>query len=230
MKKLIQAGMSLVLMLTLALGMTACFTGSGSSSNNKPSNDGSNWGNGHSSNTNQTNDAQGNGDSDSNTGQTVSGTSWPAGTYEVGKDIPAGEYVIITNSKEYSMFQISTDSSLSVDSTVAMDLFKNRTIVTVNEGEFLDITIGTLYPINEAPAVPSTGILPEGTYKVGLDLPAGQYTLNSTNSSYQGYYEVNSNSRHTFDGIIRNDQFTGTVTVTVSDGQYLILSFAELVR
>jgi len=230
MKKLFQAGISLVLMLALALGMTACYTGSGSSSNNKPSNDGSNWGNSQAGNSNQTNNTDGSSNTNTNTGQTASGTSWPAGTYEVGKDIPAGEYVIIASSRDYSMFQISTDSSLSTESTVAMDLFKNRTVVAVNEGEFLDITSGTLYPLNEAPAVPSTGNLPEGTYKVGFDLPAGQYTLNSTNSTYQGYYEINSNSRHTFNGIIKNGQFTGTVTVTVSDGQYLILSFAELLR
>lgn len=58
-----------------------------------------------------------------------------------------------------------------------------------------------------------------GTYKVGTDIPAGEYKLTSTDS-LGGYWEVTGSSAPDAD-IIGNDNFTGTAYVTVSDGQYL---------
>lgn len=59
----------------------------------------------------------------------------------------------------------------------------------------------------------------EGTYKVGTDIPAGEYKLTCT-GSLKGYWEVTESSEvgaH----IVDNDNFTGSTYVTLSDGQYI---------
>ena len=66
-------------------------------------------------------------------------------------------------------------------------------------------------------------------YRVGTDIPAGEYKLHN-NSDFDGYYEVRSSSiaEEGFDSIITNDNFSGDVYVTVENGQYLVVNRAEL--
>ncbi len=68
----------------------------------------------------------------------------------------------------------------------------------------------------------SNDIYSEGTYKIGSDMPAGEYKLTPT-SSLGGYYAVLSDSTGE-DNIITNDNFENQTYVTVSEGQYLELS------
>lgn len=60
-----------------------------------------------------------------------------------------------------------------------------------------------------------------GMYKVGTDIPAGEYILDP---SATAYYQVATNSTGTLESIVSNDNFSGTRYITVSDGQYLTLT------
>lgn len=147
--------------------------------------------------------------------------AFKSGMYKVGSDIPAGEYVLITSGDAY--FAITSDSSGSLESILANDNFTSRSIVSVSDGQYLELTACKAYPFAEAPAVDkSNGILESGMYKVGVDIPAGEYKVESINS--MGYLEVSSDSRHTLNSIVTNDNFEGSKYITVKDGQYLKLS------
>ena len=83
-----------------------------------------------------------------------------------------------------------------------------------------------MVPLDKAPKVDiSSGVVPEGMYRVGVDIPAGEYKLRN-NAEYDGYYEVRSSSLASegFDSIITNENFSGDVYVTVQD-QRRALSF-----
>lgn len=148
------------------------------------------------------------------------------GMYKIGSDMPAGEYVIVSDSMTY--MQLSSDSSGSLYSIIANDNFKNRSIITVAEGQYLEFDAGKAYPINEAPsATVSEGILEEGMYKIGLDIPAGEYKVIS-NGSF-AYIEVASDSSHNLRSIVSNDNFEGEKYISVLDGQYLKFSEAKLI-
>lgn len=60
-----------------------------------------------------------------------------------------------------------------------------------------------------------------GMYKVGTDIPAGEYILKP---SAMAYYQVASDSTGALESIVSNDNFSGTRYITVSDGQYLTLT------
>lgn len=148
-----------------------------------------------------------------------------AGMYKVGQDIPAGEYVLVTNSQGY--FEITKDSSGQLDSVICNDMFEKRSIVTVNEGEYFKFQNAEAYPIDKAPKVEATnGILPSGMYKVGVDIAPGEYKIKAIGD---GYVEVAKDSRHLLNSIVSNDMFTGEKYVTVADGQYIKLRNAELI-
>lgn len=143
------------------------------------------------------------------------------GMYKVGTDMPAGEYVIIGS----GYLQISSDSSGSFDSIVANDNYSNRTIILASDGQYVQFS-GRAYTWDEAPKVDtSTGILPDGKYKVGVDFPAGEYKLTPIGS---GYYGVSTTASESLDVLVSNDNFDTERYLTVQDGQYLKLNRATL--
>ncbi len=153
-------------------------------------------------------------------------SSIKAGMYKVGQDLPAGEYVIMAGTSS-GYFQLSKDSSGQLDSIICNDMFENRSIVTVKDGDYFEFKTGKAYPIDKAPKVePKNGVLQSGMYKVGLDLEPGEYKVRANGD---GYIEVANDSRHTLTGIVSNDIFSGDKYVTVKSGQYIKFQKAELI-
>jgi hypothetical protein len=144
------------------------------------------------------------------------------GKYKVGKDLPAGEYYVKCNS--YNLYlAVSSDSSGDLDSVIYNLNTHGGAYITVEDGEYLEIQGGELYELKDAPDTGAdNGKYKEGMYKVGKDIPAGEYTVKSTED--QGYIEVSSNSRHKVEDIVANDNFKTDKKVKLSDGQYLTLT------
>ena len=65
-------------------------------------------------------------------------------------------------------------------------------------------------------------------FKVGFHIPAGTYTLKSSEVSDTGFYYIYNSSKPNADYDI--ESFTGTTTITLKKGQYLKLSFATIVQ
>ena len=151
--------------------------------------------------------------------------TYKAGQYKVGTDIPAGEYVVLSKGDGY--VEVAQDSSGKLESIVVNDIFSNRSIISVSDGEYFKVQNGTIYASADAPKVEATdGVLPAGMYQIGKDLPAGEYKVISKNDG--SYIEVSAASTHTMADIVSNDIFTGERYITVQDGQYLKLYGAEL--
>lgn len=151
-----------------------------------------------------------------------------SGTYKAGVDIEAGEYFVECTS--YNCYiQLSSDSTGSFDSIIANDNISTHTYITIREGEYLTVSGGKFAPASKVSAVSpiSNGVYGEGMYKIGKDIPAGEYKIVATNSCY---IEVSSSSNHTLQSIITNDNIeVGTTTyITVSDGQYLKINGGKI--
>lgn len=140
-------------------------------------------------------------------------------TFKIGNTMPAGEYVLFASSSSSGgYFCLSSDSS--GDSIIANDNFEYNSIITVNNGEYLELKRCYAEPINSAPTVYTTG---EGMFKIGTHLSAGEYKLIADDlSGGSGYFCVYNDGRH--DDIANNDNFEGTAYVTVKNGQYLELT------
>ena len=144
--------------------------------------------------------------------------TYSAGQYKIGKDLPAGEYVVISNGDSY--IELASDSTGNFSSIIANDVFKNRSVITVQDGQYLKVQRGTIYAAKDAPKVElKNGMLPSCMYKVGIDFPAGEYKV--TSNGGDSYIEVSRDSSHNMSSIISNDLFTGDRYIQVSDGQYL---------
>jgi len=89
-----------------------------------------------------------------------------ADMYKVGQDIPAGEYFLVPEGLAY--FQVSKDSTGSLESIIANDNFSGTRYVTVSEGQYLEIRSAKMISADKAPKQePVDGKYPEGMYKIG---------------------------------------------------------------
>jgi hypothetical protein len=149
-----------------------------------------------------------------------------AGMYKVGSELPAGEYIIeATGTPAY--YQVSSDSSGEFDSIIVNDTFDKGVYayILVQEGDYLKVERGRTIAASKLTLQPKLDDIPPSTYKVGKDIPAGEYKLTPT--SEMAYWERSRNPRDSINGIIANDVLTETAYVTVRDGEYFKITGAK---
>ena len=100
-------------------------------------------------------------------------------------DLPAGEYVLLPASEFSAYYEVNSSSTGEVEDIIDNDNFDGRRYLTVEDGQYLTIQRCMMVPLDKAPKVDiSSGVVPEGMYRVGVDIPAGNIssaiTLNTT--------------------------------------------------
>jgi hypothetical protein len=146
------------------------------------------------------------------------------GLYQIGPDLQPGEYVLVGDS---AYFKVMSKNSGEPRHILVNDAFNRRSILTLTKGTFLYVENARLFPMEKAPKVElAEGLLPEGMYKVGVDLPPGSYQAVPDGS---GYLEISRNSSHALTAIVSNDVLVRERTITLRTGQYLKLASAHLV-
>lgn len=164
-------------------------------------------------------------------GVNADGTFVP-GQYKVGRDFPAGDYVIdYQGSTTIGHLRVDSNSLNLTNSIVGADLYRGRIYVTLSAGDYFTFDKGIGYPLAKAPALDkSQPILQDGMYLVGTDIPSGTYTIATLNTEW-GYVTVYSDATHKEASKIMSARLTADKKVTVADGQYLYVlagAFAQL--
>lgn len=164
---------------------------------------------------------------------TIDEPGFESGMYKIGQDMPAGEYKLYSTEglSGVSYFEIAKDSSNTIESIIANDNFYSFTYVTLAEGQYFKLTDARAVPVNDAAVSdPENGKYSSGMYKVGFDIPAGEYKVFPEEDSTlgYGYYEITSNSAHVLDSIIANDNFEDPRYITLKEGQYVKLNEAYI--
>lgn len=159
---------------------------------------------------------------------TVQGIEWySASEYRVGSDIPAGEYYaeqVGSSSGYYCIYQNTRKDDIEQN-----DIFNNYTFFTVSSGELLSLSrcrITSAANVAGSIAKQENGAYIEGCYRVGIDIPAGEYKF-TQNGKSSGYYCIYSDA--TKKKIVDNDIFEGSAYCTVKAGEYLDVSRATFV-
>ncbi len=165
-----------------------------------------------------------------NTEETTKSDIWTkSGTYKVGTEIPAGEYIVVATSGNCYV-EVNKDSTGSFESIVSNDNTSTCLYVTLIEGQYFKVSGGKFALEDKvAPFEAENGVYEQGVYKVGKDIPAGEYKITANDSNC--YIEVSSDSYMTFNSIITNDNISlGESTyITVSEGQYLKFNGGQIV-
>lgn len=143
-----------------------------------------------------------------------------SGQYKVGQDIKAGEYKVFSENNSVAYIESSKDSTGNMDSIIFNDNIQNTSYIIVNDGNYLKLTGCYAIPVEKAKKFEGDKIT-SGMYKVGVDIPRGEYKVISDGNA--SYFEVNTKP-HDINAIVTNENFSDSRFITVSDGQYLKLS------
>ena len=147
--------------------------------------------------------------------------------YRVGTDIPAGDYYAVTTDSRYGGYYCKYTNS-SRDDIEDNDNFDTFTFFRAYEGQYLNLSRCKITAIENAPVASpnSDGSYGEGMYRVGIDIPAGEYKFTSTDK-YGGYFCAYTDI--TYEDIEENDNFDYSTYYTVKAGQYLKINCATAV-
>lgn len=148
---------------------------------------------------------------------------YESGTYKIGTDIPAGEYVLFAN-RLGGYFEVNSSSDGTLESIIANENFSYNTILTVDDGTYLKITNAYAIPFDDAD-IDISGV---GMYKVGTHIPSGEYRVIKDNSNVGGYIEVTNDSYHILNSIVSNENFENNTYITLYEKQYVKIVGAHL--
>lgn len=149
-------------------------------------------------------------------------TVYQPGIYQVGVDIPAGEYVLLAlPDSDFCEYEIRTDTSWeSIDGFLDGADFAYNSIILLKNGQYVSLNGCTASPISEVPRLDSSQA---EMYKVGYHIPAGTYHLYALDYSYGGYIILSAPTATDWDQVVAIDLVLEDATVTVEAGQYLTL-------
>lgn len=139
-----------------------------------------------------------------------------------GKNIKAGEYKLISKG-DASYFKLTDGSSNEKLSILDDRIFKNCCYVRINDGQRLYLVDASIENISgKTPS--QTGLLNDGMYKVGTDIPAGTYMLTPTSGIAS--FDISSSPKR--NDIYSSQYFSNPIAVSVRNGDYLSLMMASL--
>lgn len=154
------------------------------------------------------------------------------GKYEIGKDIPEGEYIIcsigVTPYKDFYMGTY-TSSSYSDESKISGDWYQGNTIAVFERGQFVKVSHGIIYD-REKSDIKLSPFSESGMFKVGTDIPAGTYQLELIDSQYTASYKVYSSLNSVApvekdSGFFDDDK---NISVSLQEGEYIQTSFCHI--
>jgi len=154
--------------------------------------------------------------------------AYTSGMYKVGTDLPSGEYVLLGDMEHFCYYQISSDSSGELESIIANDNYGTFRIVRVNDGEYLSFTNSFAIPADSVTLskfVNKDGYFIGGQYRVGIDIPAGEYKLEL--SAESAYWQRASSPNSTLENIIANDNISAPTYVSLNEGEYFLITGAN---
>lgn len=146
--------------------------------------------------------------------------------YRVGSDIPAGEYYAVQTASNPGYYCIYPNTSKA--DIAQNEIFDNYTFFKVENGQLLEVNrckITQIINVPDSTAKQEDGYYIEGTYRVGIDIPAGEYKFVAVQTNRPGYYCAYSDI--TKENIIHNDSFDGNAYYTVGNGQILHVNAAK---
>lgn len=144
-------------------------------------------------------------------------TKYKAGTYKIGRDLPEGVYILLSeNGRGY--YSISSDENCK--NILDNDNFGSITYLTAYEDTYLYFARSVAIPYSDELIFnPVKKGEITGTFKVGKDIPVGEYVLISENSN--GYFAILSGTAES--EILANDNFGYITYVKAVEGTCLTL-------
>ena len=150
-----------------------------------------------------------------------------AGSYLIGRDIPAGDYVLVEEDDAVFASVIVREGVTEDSGLVAHHLVNRQAAVRFSEGKWLTLTEARAYPLSLAPKV-EDGNAGEGGYVVGVTLSAGTYTVLLNDKAPLSSYSVYDGVLGSGEQLLKFEVIREATDITLDPGEYIELSGCRL--
>lgn len=156
---------------------------------------------------------------------------YDSGTYQIGPEIPTGDYVIHENEDAvFASVIIRTGSSDNAD-LVLYHLINSQAVIRLEEGTWLTLSGTRATPIAQvAEALKDVDEFTEGGYLVGAMLPAGAYTAKPDDRAPLSSYSVYGDVLGTGAQLLKFEVLRDPAEISLAAGEYIELSGCTLSR
>lgn len=150
-------------------------------------------------------------------------TYYKPGTYAIGTDIPAGEYVVFANPDRIGyLYKYARDGNVGETTgkrSIYSKYFNYCDVIRLESGNYIDLSNAYAVPSDKVEKLdPSQN----GTFRVGKDIKSGHLTFKLSPTSTIGYIDVGMPDANIGDRTVQyltpDDSY---VTVNVSSGMYI---------
>ncbi len=136
-------------------------------------------------------------------------TYYKPGTYEVGKDMPAGEYVVFANPDTIGyLYKYARDGVISAESGkryIYSNYFSYNDIISLSNEDYLDLSSAYAVPTDE---VDKLDLSRNGTFRGGKDISTGHITFKKSAQTPIAYVDA---------GYINDSEAQRTIAYLVKD-------------
>ena len=154
--------------------------------------------------------------------------AYPEGMYRVGTDIEPGEYLIGSTDGEPGFIIFSSSDYFNENTTFYPSITDYPVYVTLKMGDRVLFADGITLNKAKVAAADDHGKYAPGMYKVGKDIKAGKYIVDT--SSEDAVYAIYKDSRYDESSIVKlREHAVDAEIVTLIDGQYVEFDNCKLV-
>ena len=150
-----------------------------------------------------------------------------AGSYLIGRDIPAGDYVLVEEDDAVFASVIVREGVTEDSGLVAHHLVNRQAAVRFTEGKWLTLTEARAYPLALAPKA-QDGNAGEGGYVVGVTLSAGTYTVLLIDKAPLSSYSIYDGVLGSGEQLLKFEVIREATDINLNPGEYLELSGCRL--
>ena len=148
---------------------------------------------------------------------------YDSGTYCVGTDLPAGDYMLLEYEDAVFASIIVRTEAAEDSGLLAHHLVNGQSVIHLEAGTWVTFSEARAYPLKKAPRA-GEGPWGEGGYLVGEMLPAGEYLLTPTDLAPLSSYSVYDGILGTNAQLTRFEVLRGETTIELHEGEYIELS------
>ena len=156
-----------------------------------------------------------------------SGQVYDSGSYLIGRDIPAGDYVMTENDDAVFASAIVREGVTEDSGLVSHHLINRQAVMRLSEGRWLTLTEAQATPLAQAARCDS-GYAGEGGYLVGVTLPAGRYTADIIDKAPLSSYSVYDGVLGSGEQLMKFEVIREATEIELRDGEYIELSGCRL--
>ena len=157
----------------------------------------------------------------------VDGIIYDSGSYVIGRDMPAGDYVLIENEDAMFASVIVRENDSENSDLLIHHLISSQCVARLSEGMWVTLSEAKALPLSQARPVEVESIV-DGGYLVGVTAPAGAFVVSPAENAPLSSYSIYDDILGTHAQLQKFEIIREPISIELNEGEYVEFSGCAL--